>query len=172
MHRLKGLNTKTSIMGAFVGVVALALVTTGTGLTNVYAHGGGGNEGCTPGFWRNHEEIANSIVIPGFGGRTADEVTVNEFFGTSLESSVGDISLADAVKLQGNTDLQQLTRQAVSALFNSLTIDSRFSDGQVRSMFRDAVDPNYQQIPSIADDDDLESIKDAFDAANNLGCPL
>jgi hypothetical protein len=153
-------------------LIALILVVVPNATQEAYAHGGGGNEGCTPGFWRNHLEVVSTIVIPGFGGRTADEVTLNEFFDTNLPSNIGDLTLAEAVTIRGNTELNQSLRQAVSALFNSLTIDSRFSDFQAKNMFRDDIDPYYQDFPGIPNDDDLESIKDAFDTANNLGCLL
>jgi hypothetical protein len=156
-------------------LIALTLVVVPSTIITqkVYAHGGGGNEGCTPGFWQNHLEALFAIVIPGFGGRTADQVTVNEFFGTSLTTQEGgELTLAEAVEVMGNTQLNQSLRQAVSGLFNSLTIDSRFADWQVKSMFRDNLDPYYQDFPDIPNDNDLESIKDAFDTANNLGCLL
>jgi hypothetical protein len=145
-------------------LIALTLIVVPTNTQQAYAHGGGGgNEGCIPGFWKNHLELVFSIVIPGFGGRTADEVTVKEFFGTNLPSNIGDLTLAEAVQVKGNSNPNPLLGQATSALFNSLTIDSRFADWQVRNMFRDAIDTS---------DNDLESIKDAFDTANNLGCLL
>jgi hypothetical protein len=176
MSKHEEINRKISILGAYATLVAVAL---GAGtLINAYAHGGGGNEGCTPGYWKNHPKVVAAIVIPGFDGKTATQVTVDEYFGTSLGSQYGgDLTLAQAVEINvGDTDipkdLAQLIRQAVSALFNSLTIDSFYSDGQVRAMFRDAIDPNYQQFAGIPDDDDLEEIKDLFDTANNLGCPL
>jgi len=170
MFKHKRLNRKTSILGAYATIVAVALGT--AALTNAYAHGGGGNEGCTPGFWKNHPELVAAIVIPGFDGKTATQVTVNEYFGTNLPSQYGDLTLAEAVTLKGSTDITQLVRQAVSAVFNSLTIDSFYADHEIRAMFRDAIDPNYQQFAGIPDDDDLEEIKDLLDTANNLGCPL
>lgn len=125
-------------------------------ITPAFAHG------CTPGFWKNHLED-----LP-----FSETATLNDLFGLSLPSEL-NLSAEEALNAQGG-GFYALARHAVSALANSLTIDDyRFSETQVINLFKDAIDPNIIQIGTIADDDDLESIKDRFESANEApSCPF
>jgi hypothetical protein len=145
---------------AMVPLVTAFATITGLGSAAIimpaFAHG------CTPGFWKNHVED-----LP-----FSETATLNDLFGTNLPAEL-NLSAEDALNAGGG-GFSALARHAVSALANSLTIsDYRFSETQVISLFQDAVDPNIVQIGSISDDNDLESIKNRFEAGNEApSCPF
>jgi hypothetical protein len=126
-----------------------------------------GNEGCTPGFWKNHPD-----AWVGTGFSTAQTL------GSVFDASVGDtnlgtlanVTLLDALSFQGGptvTDAKQiLLRAAVAALLNSASPDVDFSmttDEVIAAVDEALASNNRATILDLAAE---------LDAANNAGCPL
>jgi hypothetical protein len=119
---------------------------------------GEGDQGCTPGYWRNHAD------------RWAGVAPTDDFdwtFGVDLFDP--DITLGQAIWASGGGN-NALARHATAALLNAhggvanadgTTVAYPYTVEQVIQMVQDAV--------TI---DTIEATKDAFAAANELGCPL
>ncbi len=124
-----------------------------------------GDEGCTPGYWKNHPEQ--------WDGVTPDATTTiqytdlfNATFGvTPAQSGLADsVTLMDAVNLGGG-GLMALDRHAAAALPSAESVNYSYSLAGVISLYRDAVGA----------DTGPESIYSALaklSAANNKDCPL
>jgi hypothetical protein len=156
MNKRQLLATVAAIVPLAATIATVAGLGSAAVITPAFAHG------CTPGFWKNHiEDLPFSPTA-----------TLNDLFGTNLPSEL-NLSAEEALNAGGG-GFNALARHAVSALANSLTIDDfRFSETRVISLFQDAVDPNIIQIGTIPDDNDLESIKNRFESANEApSCPF
>jgi hypothetical protein len=117
-----------------------------------------GNQGCTPGYWRNHADRWVGAA-PGDG--------FNATFGVDLFSP--DISLGTAIGLNGG-GVNALARHATAALLNAYggvantdgtTVSYPFDAAKVIELVQDAVAGGT-----------VEATKTLLDASNNLGCPL
>lgn len=125
-----------------------------------------GQEGCTPGYWKNHTEDWQ---------RFTPDTTLGEFFTFPAElSQFADLTFLDALNLQGGSDLsgktEILLRAAVAAVLN-------MAHGEVDYPYRPYSRPgNVQAIVNNAlaslDEGKIVNIAAKLDAANNLGCPL
>jgi hypothetical protein len=113
-----------------------------------------GNEGCTPGFWKNH--------LDAWVGFSPDQ-TVGSVF-TSAPASVSGLTLLAALDLGGG-GVEALTRQAIAALLNAASpdVDYPLTTAQVIAM----VDAAF----ASGDATQIESLKDALDEFNNLTAP-
>jgi hypothetical protein len=120
-----------------------------------------GDQGCTPGYWRNH---ANRWT----GAEPTDDFDAT--FGVDLFTP--DITLGQAIQLGGG-GVNALARHATAALLNAYggipnddgnntTVAYPYTAGKVIEMVQDAV----------ANSSTIEDTKDLFAAANELGCPL
>lgn len=109
----------------------------------------GGGEGCTPGFWRNHEEVWPIPTDTDFDG----------VFGRDAFNP--DITMLDAVWLKGG-HLNALSRHAAAAYLNALSpvVSFDLTADEVVAAFQDAFDSG-----------DYNTTKNMFDALNNQGCP-
>jgi len=135
------------------GVVRLDVVLTGSGgVDNLVFTPPMGNEGCTPGFFRN-----NLTSWPG-GAEPGDD------FDTTLmvDWFDPDISLLDALVLKGG-GLNALARHTAAAYLNALGGFYPLATGEVKDL-AGAVDIN--------DPAAVEALKDLFEGMNELGCPL
>ena len=117
-----------------------------------------GDDGCTPGYWRNHADRW-------FGVTPADDFDAT--FGVDLFDP--NITLGAAIKLQGG-GVSAFARHATAALLNALggvpnadatTVDYPKSAEEVIQMVRDAVANGT-----------IEATKDEFAEMNEAGCPL
>jgi hypothetical protein len=111
-----------------------------------------GNEGCTPGFWKNHPEA--------WVGFDPDETLGSVF--SEAPDSIADVTLLDALSLRGG-DVNALARQAVAALLNAANpdVDYPLTEAEIISMVNDA----------FATGEGVESLKDTLDEFNNLAAP-
>jgi hypothetical protein len=153
---LKARGNLAVIVPLVAAIATISALVPAATMTPAFAHG------CTPGFWKNHlDQLSFSR-----------DATLNDLFGVSLPSDL-NLSAEEALNARGG-GFYALARHAVSALANSQTIsDYRFSETQVINLFKDAVDPNIIQISTIANDNDLESIKNRFESANEAPtCPF
>lgn len=110
-----------------------------------------GNEGCTPGFWRQaHHYDSWTGFIPG------------QQFSSVFEDAFPDMSLGTVVQLGGG-GLNALGRHTVAALLNAASpdVDYPYSVNGVITMFND-----------VYPGGDYESLKNTFEMYNEAGCPL
>ncbi|MCA8971732.1 MAG: hypothetical protein KDC95_18215 [Planctomycetes bacterium] len=128
-------------IGPYKGLLPASLTWCFASLTMPPASSGGGNEGNTPGFWKNHTWL--------WDGAYGDDVTHiiktgtkwNAFFGvTEAESGVDDdATVLDAMR-RGGGGLIALNRHAAAGLCNADSpVDYLFNLAQVRALYRDAV---------------------------------
>jgi hypothetical protein len=117
-----------------------------------------GDQGCTPGYWRNH---ADRWV------GAAPSADFDSTFGVDLFSP--DVTLGWAIWANGGGNIA-LARHATAALLNAHAkadgsldqfVNYPYTVAQVIEMVQDAVA-----------NDTIEATKDLFEAANELGCPL
>jgi len=125
-----------------------------------------GNEGCTPGYWKNHteswEEYSPSTTLGSVFTLPAYLVALEDDTFLAALSYSGGPTIVDKAKL--------LLHHAVAAFLNAAHEDvgyplRRFSDpGMMLATTNSAL--------ASADADTIEDLKDTYDANNNLGCPL
>jgi hypothetical protein len=118
----------------------------------------GDDQGCTPGYWRNHADRWEGVA-PGDDFDTT--------FGVDLFDP--NITLGTAIWLGGGGN-NAFARHATAALLNAYggvpngdgtTVAYPYTVAEVIQMVQDAVA-----------NDTIEATKDLFEAANELGCPL
>lgn len=145
-------------------VRALAVVAA-VALTGLVAAGSGSawttnpTEGCTPGYWKNHEEAWVTYT---------PTQTVDSVF-TGADPSLGSATLLDALSFQGGPDLvgkqEILLRQAVAALLNTT---SGIDYGVKTQALINAVNSRL----ASGSEKKLVNFATQLDNRNNLGCPL
>lgn len=117
-----------------------------------------GDQGCTPGYWRNHADRWLGV---------ASNDDFDTIFGVDLFSP--EITLEQAIWMTGG-GVNALARHVTAALLNAhggvpnsdeTSVEYPYTAGQVIQMVQDAVADNT-----------IEETKDLFAAANELGCPL
>ncbi|HEX7185807.1 MAG TPA: hypothetical protein VF756_28540 [Thermoanaerobaculia bacterium] len=123
-----------------------------------------GNQGCTPGYWKNHEDS-----WPATGYSTSQRVQ-SVFAQASGYPSLGSASLHEALSFDGGSTLDgaagNLLRAAVASLLDSAHPGVNYprSTASVISDVNAALATrNRDQILSLASE---------IDRDNNLGCPL
>jgi hypothetical protein len=138
------------VVGVLGGAVAVSAVRTG-------------NEGCTPGFWKNHteawEEYAPDDLIS----------SVFTFDGAVYTDLAGD-TLLDALSYPENqnaTMQQLLLKAAVAAILNAANEEI----GYPLRRFGDPgnIIPTVNALLASGDVGAMEDFKDILDEANNLG---
>lgn len=123
-----------------------------------------GTEGCTPGYWKNHEDS-----WPATGFSTGQKVQ-SVFSQASGFPSLGNATLHQALSFQGGSSLEgaagNLLRASVAAFLNSAhgNVDYPRSTSAVISDVNAAL--------ASQDRDTILSLASALDHDNNLGCPL
>jgi hypothetical protein len=111
-----------------------------------------GQEGCTPGFWKNHPEAFPASYTAG--------TTLGSVF-TGLPAEYASLTFAQALALGGG-DLNALLRHAVAALLNAASagVDYPLTAAEVIAQTNAAIASG-----------DYETTKDLFDQYNNLTAP-
>jgi hypothetical protein len=136
-----------------LGVALVATVATPAAAHQV------GNEGCTPGFWKNHPNewpIANS--------------TLEQVYNVPDAFGLDNKTLLQALNFEGGTSLagmaRNLLRQSVAGLLNILHEDIEYpiTEGQVISRTNAALNSGSRA--------QMEAQKNEFARFNSLGCPL
>jgi len=120
-----------------------------------------GNQGCTPGFWKNHTS-AWQCFSPG--------ATVSSVF-TGVDPSLASSTLLQALSFQGGSTLagaeEILLRAAVAALLNACPgsgVNYPLTDAQIVTLVNDAI--------ASGDRATILGVASALDGFNNLGCPI
>jgi len=130
-----------------------------------------GNDGCTPGYWKNHtdnwfEDAANTVAIP-------TTKTVESAFVEAGAYPVGDWTFLQALQGGGGPGVDGaariLARAAVAAYLNAAHEGlgyplRRFSPGGIVDMVNDAF--------ASGDRATMLRLARRLDELNNLGCPL
>lgn len=124
-------------------------------------------QGCTPGYWKTHPESWDGIA-PDFTNTIFAGMSFNATLGvTPADSGLADtVTLIDAAWLTGG-GLNALARHTAAGLASADALACySYSVSEVVALYRDAVGVD-------AGPEDVESAKNLFDTANNLGtCPL
>ena len=149
-------------VGMLVGAAAMAASMTmasPAGASNI------GNEGCTPGYWKNHTEA--------WEGYTPATVLDYDFNFPANLAGFADDTMLQALKYKGGSDLdgavQILMRAATAAFLNA-------EHEGVGYPLRRYEDPGNMQaaINALLAGGDRQAIIDYasyLDGLNNLGCP-
>ena len=148
--------TRRILIVSVLGLLALAI-----GANQAATHPDGkGDEGCTPGFWKNHPE-----AWPISTGTTLEDV-----FDVPDEFGLDSATLLDALNFKGGGGLEgmarNLLRQAVAGYLAALHPDVDYPRiaSEVVSLTNAALDSGSRAR--------MERVKDRFDEFNNRGCPL
>lgn len=127
---------------------------------------GEGTQGCTPGYWKQSHHF-DSWAATGYSpGQTVESV----FTEVGTWPAIGDATLEAALSFSGGPGLEAkaalLVHHAVAALLNASNPDVDYP--------RTAAEVIADTNAALASGDQatIEALKDAFDADNNLGCPL
>ena len=116
-----------------------------------------GNQGCTPGYWKNHTDA--------WVGDSPSALVSSVF--SNAAPYDGD-TLLQALHLQGGPGVdgaeQILLRAAVSALLNSTAVNYPLTTSEVITMTDNAL--------ATGDRGTILGVAAELDALNNLGCPL
>jgi hypothetical protein len=158
------------IRSAILGLVSAALVgglVTHAGAENI------GNQGCTPGYWKTHqdnwEEYAPTDTLADHEVNPAREWVI-----PAELASYGGVTFAEALALKGGTGLEGgariLFRAAVAAYLNA----AHEGVGYPYRRFSSPFNILSQVNAALASLDRATMVKLArtLDEANNLGCPL
>jgi hypothetical protein len=153
----------------FATAVAVGLLsTTGVALAGPAAAVNIGNEGCTPGYWKNHttnwEEYSSGTLVG----------SVFDFSGApSAVAAYADTTFEEALRLKGGSGLdgatQILLRAAVAATLNAA------HEGLGYPLRRGGADGIFAQVNAALASGDRQTMLDLaryLDSLNNLGCPL
>ncbi len=162
MHRI------TKVL--YSGAIACSMVAGGVVSASAV---GTGNEGCTPGYWKNHHSAWDEYETTDTAGSVFQALVGN----SSTYPGLGSKTLLESLKGGGGSSLSGaatiLMRAATAAVLNAAEDDL----GYPRTRFASATDPvgiipevnaalrskNRVQILELADE---------LDRLNNLGCPL
>jgi hypothetical protein len=129
-----------------------------------------GEEGCTPGYWKNHTEdwLETEAGDPSY----APTDLFGDVFGVDY-----DVTLIDALQGGGGRGIEGaqkvLARSATAALLNA----AHEGIGYPLSRYfeTEAGEPILASVQDVWDSGDRDAILDLavmFDELNNLGCPL
>jgi hypothetical protein len=120
-----------------------------------------GGEGCTPGYWKNHEDE--------WVGYTTDQTVSEVFSSAAAYSDIAGDSIHEALKYGGGPGAlgaaKLLVHHGVAALLNaSSAVEYELTTAEILTAVNDALD--------TGDRDTMLDAKDELDMYNNAGCPL
>ena len=146
---------RAAVAAAAVAVVSLIAATPG------HTWNEEATEGCTPGYWKNHTES--------WVGFTPDQTLGSVFTFPNAADPLAAETLHDALSFKGGPTTEDkqalLLHHAVAGLLNaSAGLDYQLSVKGVQNTVRRALAKHRAAK--------YERVKNEFDAANNLGCPL
>lgn len=143
--------------------VSLGLVAGPASATNI------GNEGCTPGYWKNHTENWQE---------TSPTALMSSLYTAAGKTSLATVTNEEALRLHGGRGVQGaehiLARAAVAAWLDS----AHEGLGYPSRRWSTGLDGRPALVPAVndalrsGDRDTMLSLAERLDADNNLGCPL
>lgn len=150
-----------------IASLAVAAATAGVVLTAAPAQAHG-NEGCTPGYWKNHTE-SWEVYSP-----SRQMGTVWDF--PSSLSEYGALTFEEGLRLKGGPGVegatQILLRASVASYLNAahsgLDYPLRRFQGPVPGPLRTLI----EEALASGDRQQMLDVARTLDEANNLGCPL
>jgi hypothetical protein len=157
-------NLKTIVFTAIAAASILSM-TAVSFTANSFAHEG--DDGCTPGFWKNRLEF----------WPIDESTTFAEAFGKEIPGKES-LTLLQMLNTEGG-GVNALFRQGAAAYLNSVYESThgeeefnypKSTSTVIRDVL-DGLDPTYELWPND-NDNDLEARKNTLDAANNLGGPI
>ena len=121
-----------------------------------------GNEGCTPGFWKNNADKKGASQWTDPYDPTD---LVSSVFDTASFTSIGNLTLLQGLQLGGG-GANALTRHAIAAVLSAAhpDIDYPLTVDEIVDMVNAAY--------ASGDADTIESLKDTLDRFNNLNCSI
>jgi hypothetical protein len=113
-----------------------------------------GEEGCTPGFWKNHPEDYPE-------GYTSDMLVGDVF--ADAPGELAGLTLQEGLELGGGQE-NALLRHAIAAVLNAASggVDFALTVEEVVEMVNAA----------FRGEEDVEATKDILEGFNEAGCPL
>ena len=158
------------LRGLILGVVSAALVggmMPQAGATNI------GNQGCTPGYWKNHQDNWEEYKpTDTLGDHETD--SAREFVIPDELAAYRDVTFADALKLKGGSTIQgaseSLFRATVAAYLNAAHEGLGYPYRRFTSPFNILSQVNAA-LASL-DRETILKLAKTLDQANNLGGPL
>jgi hypothetical protein len=154
LDRMRKLLIVTAVVAALAGGTTLAVAAKGggtktqTSASNVQY--GTGDDGCTPGYWKNHTNV--------WSGFSPGDL-FNTVFGVNFNPT---LTLAGALNLGGG-GFNALARQATAALLGEAhpDVDYGLTNSQIISLVQQAFATNNP-----------EPAKNLLDRLNNAGCSI
>jgi hypothetical protein len=147
-----GFAVAATLAGVGIATVSTSTTTTSTSTTTTTTTPPG-EEGCTPGFWKNHLEA--------WEGYSPDD-TFASVFGEPLPGQPASLTLEEALNLGGG-GFKALARHGVAALLNAASgIDFGLTEAGVIAAVVDAIEG----------EEGVEATKDMLAALNEQGCPF
>jgi hypothetical protein len=153
-----------SLRATLAGIVVASAVTAvsfGTaGATNI------GNEGCTPGYWKNHTDNWEEY--------TPASLLKDNFTIPAALAPLGDQTFLQALKGGGGPGVEGaakiLMRAAVAAFLNAAHEGVGYPYRRFQDPFM--IQQAVNQALASGDRQTMLDLAAVLDAANNLGCPL
>jgi hypothetical protein len=152
------------MMGRFSALIGLVVLLALVSAVAASAHvpTPDGNEGCTPGFWKNNliawESTSPNVYSP--------NTTLESVFNVPDSLGLDNTTFLEALNFQGNIGPEgRLLRQAVAALLGTVHFDVAYPIGDEAVLI--AMVNN-----ALSGQTSVEGLKDQLDRWNNLGCPL
>jgi hypothetical protein len=152
--------TKIAAAGAALAMAAGMMLATPASATNI------GNEGCTPGYWKNHTDNWQEYTTASTLG--------NNFALGQFATKYGKTTFVQALSLQGGPGLdgafQILMRASTAAFLNA----AHEGVGYPLRRFTDPGNIQAQVNAALASGsrEQMIALAKQLDMYNNLGCPL
>lgn len=154
-------------LAALMGLIASLLLA----VPAAQATNSGTDEGCTPGYWKNHPN--NWFEEPGVKIPTTWKLNSAKV-GFKTTDHFADTTLLEALNLKGGTGLKgaeaTLLRAAAASWLNAAHEGIGFPYRRLGGDF--PILKNVNDAIASGDRAKMLEVKDVLDAANNLGCPL
>ena len=121
-----------------------------------------GEEGCTPGFWKNNADKKDAVQW-GPTGFSPSQLVSSLF--SAAPPEIGSLTLLQGLSLGGGGE-EALTRQAIAAVLNAAhpDVDYPLTVTEIQTLVNEAF--------ATGTDEEIEALKDMLDAANNASCPI
>lgn len=135
--------------------------------------GPGGDQGCTPGYWKQKQHFDSWPVDTTYiAGGVNPSTPLANVIGFEVPGFEG-ITMLEALQLNGG-GAKALLRQGAAGILNALSteVDYNMSLETAIRNIEDGLDPLVFQSSTYGDDDDLEQRKNFLEAANEQVCPL
>jgi hypothetical protein len=122
-----------------------------------------GEEGCTPGFWKQPQHLDAWVTY-------SPDQTLESVFDVPDAFGLDDVTLLEALSLEGGSTTadaaEVLLRQAVAALLNAASpdVDYPLTEAEIIAQVNAAL--------ASGDRDTILALAEELDTFNNLFCPL